>query len=92
MTEPLGCSTADELMNREFLEVRAKLLEVAAALDRVHRAAGSVDDDIRMSQIREAIATLQGPVTDSDDSLAQAIQLIFSLPYNETWQSDFGLS
>jgi hypothetical protein len=29
---------ATEVLNREFLEIRAKLLEIAAALDRLDRA------------------------------------------------------
>src|SRR5438105_3688541 len=33
--------TAPEVLNREFLEIRSKILELAAALDRIARADGS---------------------------------------------------
>jgi hypothetical protein len=33
---------APEVLNREFLEVRAKILEIAAVLDRIDRAEGAV--------------------------------------------------
>ena len=45
-------TTAHEIMEREFLETRAKLLELAAALDRLDRAAGSVAQDPRSQQIQ----------------------------------------
>ena len=36
------------LLDREFLEIRAKVLEVAACLDRLDRAPGTVEHDPRM--------------------------------------------
>ena len=36
---------APEVLQREFLEIRARLLQVAASLDRLGRAEGSVADD-----------------------------------------------
>ncbi len=51
---------AAELLNREFLEVRARLLQVAAALDRLDRAEGDVSQDKRRRGIDEAIDVLAG--------------------------------
>ena len=79
MTIPLD---APEVLNREFLLIRAKLLEVAASLDRLDRAEGSVTDDYRMQQIRAAMAIL----ADGDPARAERVQMAFSLPYDSSWQ------
>lgn len=81
-------TTANEIMEREFLETRAKLLELAAALDRLDRAAGSVAQDPRSQQIQQALAVLSSNDTDR----AEQIQLIFSLPYDPEWRSRYGLA
>ena len=85
MTIPLS---AAEVLNREFLEVRAKILEVAAALDRLGRAAGEVDDDPRMKRIHEALQLLLQQPRDR----AEQVQLIFSRAYEEQWQMQFKIS
>lgn len=73
--------TAARTLEMFFLDTRGKILEVAAALDRLDRGDGTVANDPRMERIRRALATLQqdGP------GRAEAIQLIFSLPYDPTW-------
>lgn len=76
---------APEVLNREFLEVRAKLLQIAATLDRIDRASGSVEGDPRLDQIHEALEILLG----RDKDRAEQIQVIFSLPYDDTWQDKF---
>jgi hypothetical protein len=75
---PTGCRVLDQ----EFLPIRAKLLEVAAALDRVDRSGGARAEETRVEQIRQAIATLLRP----DDDRAEQIQLLFSRPYDDEWQ------
>ncbi len=77
-----------EVFETEFLPVRAKLLEVAAALDRLDRAQGSVDGDSRRSQIGNAIETL---LQEREDR-AEQIQLIFSRPYEEDWRRKFRMT
>jgi hypothetical protein len=57
VTTPSVTTKAD-VLNREFLEVRAKILELAAALDRLDRAAGELGDDPRMSRIARGLAAL----------------------------------
>ncbi len=79
---------ASEVFETEFLPVRAKLLEVAAALDRLDRAQGSMDGDSRRSQIGNAIETL---LQDREDR-AEQIQLIFSRPYEEDWRRRFRMT
>lgn len=84
MSSPLPAS---ECLDREFLEIRARLLQCAAALDRIERAEGDVAADSRLARIGEALAVLSGPGVDR----AERIQLIFSRRYEENWRAQFGL-
>ena len=77
--------SAADILDRDFLELRTRLLDLAAGLDRIERGEGSVQDDRRMVDIRKAIAIL----ADSGEDRAEAIQLVFSLPYHPQWQSRF---
>ncbi|HEV3004186.1 MAG TPA: hypothetical protein VGX78_06975 [Pirellulales bacterium] len=79
---------APEVLNREFLEIRAKILEVAAALDRLDRAEGFLDGDPRMAKLRQALAVLS---TGGGDR-AEQVQMIFSLPYDDGWRERFALA
>jgi hypothetical protein len=76
-----------EIMDREYLPTRAKILEVAAALDRVARAADGTFDDPRWSQLRAALEL----VLEQDDDRAEQVQLLFSRPYDAQWQSTLGV-
>lgn len=78
---------APDVLDREFLEVRARLLQVAAALDRLDRAAGDVSADPRLDKIRRALAILENPQADR----AERIQLLFSRPYEPDWRSKMGV-
>ena len=80
--------SAPAVLTREFFEIRAKLLELAASFDRLERAPGSVADDPRMSRIREALEVLQDPKPDR----AEQIQLVFSRVYDDDWQKNFDLA
>jgi hypothetical protein len=76
-----------EVLEQEFLPVRAKILEVAAALDRLDRASGSLGSESRRAQIHAAIQVLLRP----DDDRAERIQLIFSRPYMDDWREKLGV-
>jgi hypothetical protein len=74
--------SAPQVLDRYFLEMRCKVLDVAAALDRMDRAGGvSAGDDARVSQLHQAIDALreQGP------GRAETVQRIFSLAYDPDW-------
>lgn len=79
--------TASDVLDREFLEIRAKLLEIGAALDRLDRAEGSVAGDLRLERFQQALAIL----CQAEPDRAERIQHVFSLPYDEDWQDRFGL-
>lgn len=79
---------AEDVLNREFLELRAKVLELAASMDRLDRATGSVAEDTRMRKLREALAV----VVDERGDRAEQVQLIFSRHYHPEWRKEFHLS
>ena len=79
---------ATDVLDREFLEIRAKLLEVAASFDRIDRGAGSVEGDPRMALYREALEVL---LSDRPNR-AEDIQLIFSRQYEKDWQTNLGVA
>jgi hypothetical protein len=89
--------SAPEVLNREFLEIRCKILDVAAAFDRLSRATGSVTEDPRMARLREALtailadegAILADGVPAASDDRAEQVQMIFSRPYEKGWQQAF---
>ncbi len=78
-----GTMTADAVLDRYFLEMRSKLLELAADLDRVEFAdeAERVAADQRLAKLREAI----GVLTDHKCDRAARVQMIFSDPYEPGW-------
>ena len=82
-----GQQMAREIFDREFLAVRAKLLEVAAALDRIDRADGSLENDPRRTQIQAAVQVLLRP----EDDRAEQIQLIFSRASDRDWRKKLGV-
>ena len=63
---------APEVLNREFPEIRARLLQLAAALDRMDRAAGSPEGDSRRQKIRDALAILVDKGPDRAERLQPA--------------------
>jgi hypothetical protein len=75
--------SAPEVLNREFLEIRCKILELAAAFDRLERADGSIDEDPRVARLREALST----VLDQSADRAEQVQMIFSRTYDDEWQT-----
>ena len=81
---------SNQILDREFLEIRAKILEVAAALDRIERADGEVSNDSRMALIADAINVIAQQ--QSDPIRAEKIQLLFSRAYDEKWLEEFAIA
>ena len=76
---------SSEILEREFLEMRARVLELAACLDRIDRAPGDVSDADKMIGIRKGIEILN----DSDSDRAKKIQLLFSREYQKDWEAKY---
>jgi hypothetical protein len=79
--------TVTQILDQEFLVLRAKLLELGAGLDRLSRAAGNPAADARFAQLQAGIQQLQADC----DNHAEQLQLIFSLPYDPHWKQRFEL-
>jgi hypothetical protein len=79
-----------DVLNHDFLESRAKVLELAAALDRLDRASrgGHETPDSRLAQLRQALEALLEP----GPGRAETVQRIFSLEYDPRWRERFELS
>ena len=76
------------VIEQEFLPLRAKLLEIGAALDRLERANALTEREPRVVKIRAAIDALLG----SGGDRAEQIQLVFSRPFEDDWREVFGLT
>jgi hypothetical protein len=80
---------ANEVLDREYLQLRAKILELAASFDRLDRSSGSVADDPRMNLLRRGLEVLCEK-SDQDDR-AERVQLLFSRKYEQDWQTQFSV-
>lgn len=75
--------TARQILDRHYLEIRSKILDLAASLDRVDRAAdtSSVQDDPRLAKLRSGIERL----LTSGTNRAEQVQMLFSDAYVQNW-------
>jgi hypothetical protein len=87
---PLPSRSKAEILDRDFLDVRSRVLDLAAALDRQDRAnrSSSEHPDPRLAQLRQALEALLEP----GPGRAETVQRIFSLNYDPEWLSRIGLS
>jgi hypothetical protein len=77
-----------DVFDQEFLPIRAKLLELAASLDRLDRASDTPDSELRLKQIQSAIEVL----LRAKEGRAEQVQLIFSRPYENDWRDKLRMS
>jgi hypothetical protein len=75
---------ANKALDAYFLDARARLLDLAAILDRIGRGAGAAGaaDDPRLVRIRQALDVLG----DESGGRAERVQKIFSLDYDPAWE------
>ena len=78
-------TTASAVLDRDFLFTRHRILDIAAGLDRLDRAAEpeTIANDARLQTIRNALAILAEPKRNR----AERVQLTFSDAYDEGWRS-----
>lgn len=75
--------SAQEALDRYFLEARSKLLDLAAILDRIGRGKGGATvADARLKRVQAALEILH----DGKDAKAERIQQLFSLEYDPNWE------
>lgn len=79
----LAAQPAAKVLDCCFLEARAKLLELAAILDRIHRGPGADKiDDLRLDRIMAGLKLL----LDQHPHRAELMQELFSHPYDPHWK------
>ncbi|MGB7328031.1 MAG: hypothetical protein WBD31_24360 [Rubripirellula sp.] len=84
--------TADQILEESFLDVRAKLLEVAATLDRIDRAAEQTSELTSAQSDRRAQVGAAIEICASDSPRrAEQLQQLFSRPYHADWRKTMQL-
>ena len=83
---------ASQILDESFLEVRAKILEVAATLDRIDRAADETEPlgaeaQPRRAKLDEAVRMLLSEGPDR----AERLQRLFSREYEANWRKQMQL-
>ena len=84
---------AEIVLDDSYLDTRAKLLEVAAVLDRVDRSAavsGGMPSESEQSRSK-LIAAIQ-LLLDESPNRAEKIQHLFSRDYDPNWQTEMGIT
>ncbi len=78
--------SAPEMLEREFLQVRCRLIEIAAAMDRIDRSASpdEAHSDPRMAKLLEGAAILY----DGKPDRAKRVQMVFSDAYEDNWRTN----
>jgi len=74
-------------MDREFLTLRSRLIDLAAILDRIDRAGDGSVTDPRLGEVRRSLDVL----SDGNPDRVERVLRVFSLPYETSWQEQYGL-
>jgi hypothetical protein len=78
---------APNVLDREFLTMRAKILELAASLDRLDRAAvdhsATIAGDPRLELLGQGFDILRSAAGDR----TERVQRLFSLEYHDDWHT-----
>ncbi|MEO1529961.1 MAG: hypothetical protein AAFX06_31485, partial [Planctomycetota bacterium] len=84
--------SGDTIVGESFLEVRAKLLEVAATFDRIDRSASdeSLGDDATAK--RELLRQATEILLTEEPNRAEKLQHLFSRTYESNWRTAMGLT
>lgn len=80
--------SAVQVLDEEFLTLRAKVLEVASGLDRLDRADGEVLGDSRRQNLAAAIRLL----LEEGSGRAEKVQLLFSREYQADWPKELDVA
>ncbi|MCY2985896.1 MAG: hypothetical protein NTY15_19895 [Planctomycetota bacterium] len=86
--QPMAERSATQIVADEFMIARAKIVELAATLDRIERASGNVDDSKNMQLLVQGIHIL----IDDQVEKAKRVQLLMSRDYDPEWQNIMSIS
>ena len=81
---------AKSMLDREFLEMRSRLLDLAASMDRIDRDTepGTFKNDPRLGFLRNAMHLL----ADGKPDRVVRMQMHFSDAYDSGWRDEMGFS
>jgi len=82
----------DTIVSESYLEVRAKLLEIAAAFDRVDRATGDLPLGEPAAGQRQLLHEATEILLSDSADRAERLQRLFSRDYESDWRKQFGLN
>ena len=86
--QPMAERNAAQIVADEFMIARAKIIELAATLDRIERASGNVNDSKNMQLLVHAMHIL----IDDQVEKAKQVQLLMSRVYDPNWQNLMSIS
>jgi hypothetical protein len=86
--------TAHQILHEEFLVARARILELAAILDRIDRASNesppnSTEDSEKFQRQMELLAKGVEILQDSEPQRAKRVQALMSRPYEPNWREQW---
>lgn len=75
--------SARQILDRHYLEIRSKILDLAASLDRIDRAEEKpeIADDPRVAKLQSGIQLLLAKTNNR----AEQVQMLFSDTYTPNW-------
>ena len=76
----LASIPAQKVLDQTYLEMRCRLLDLAALLDRIDRGGGAAEDP-RLARTIEGLGVVAG-----QRDRAEKIQVLFSQPYDAAWE------
>ena len=82
--------TARQALDRHYLEIRCRILDLAATLDRIDRVAedDSVEGDPRLQLIREGLEIV---LSQDGFDRAERVQMLFSDRYEPDWRRKYAM-
>ncbi len=79
--------TANQVLEQEYLQVRAKILELAAFFDRLSEAPASDVDPDKLELLQAGCRILE----DGELDKAARVQLLFSREYDAQWREKYSI-
>ena len=79
--------SAQQIVAEDFMIARARIVELAATLDRIERASGNVDDSKNMQLLMQGMNIL----CDDEVEKAKRVQLLMSRHYDPEWQTQMAI-
>lgn len=80
--------SAVQIVADDFMIARARIVELAATLDRIERATGDVEDSTNMQLLIQGMHIL----CDDEVEKAKRVQLLMSRQYDPKWQAQMSIT